>query len=93
MAQNRYAKLLAVGEGVEPDLETAAMWRSLARRQGLTDPQLDKLLVSILPDELARAEERARFWPSDPPTQVAENARRPLRPPSHASRRAPRPTR
>lgn len=73
VAQNRYAKLLAVGEGVELDLEAAAMWRALARRQGLTDPALDELLVSLLPEELARAEERARFWPSDPPAAVAEN--------------------
>jgi uncharacterized protein len=73
VAQNRYAKLLAVGEGVDLNLEEAAMWRSLARRQGLTDPVLDKLLVSILPEELSNAEERARFWPSVPPTAVAEN--------------------
>jgi TPR repeat protein len=86
VAQNRYAKLLAVGEGVEPDLETAAMWRSLARRQGLSDPVLDKLLVSILPDELTRAEERARFWPSDPPTAVAANDATPaLLPPDPAT--------
>jgi TPR repeat protein len=71
VAQNRYAKLLAVGEGVELDLEEAAMWRALARRQGLTDPQLDKLLVSIPADELARAEEAARYWPDRPPTSVA----------------------
>lgn len=71
VAQNRYAKLLAVGEGVDLDLESAAMWRSLARRQGLTDPTLDRLLVSILPAELAKAEERARFWPAEPPTTVA----------------------
>ena len=67
VAQNRYAKLVAAGEGVTLDLEEAAMWRALARRQGLTDPQLDHLLVSIHRDELARAEERARFWPSSPP--------------------------
>ncbi|WP_421758871.1 tetratricopeptide repeat protein [Devosia sp.] len=73
VAQNRYAKLLAAGEGVDASLEDAAMWRSLARRQGLNDPMLDKLLVSIRPEELTRAEERARFWPSSPPTQVAEN--------------------
>jgi uncharacterized protein len=72
VAQNRYAKLLAVGEGVTLDLEAAAMWRALARRQGLTDPQLDKLLVSIAPQALARAEERARYWPADPPAAVAE---------------------
>lgn len=73
VAQNRYAKLLAAGEGVTLSLEDAAMYRALARRQGLKDPQLDKLLASIQPDELARAEERARFWPSVPPTKVASN--------------------
>ena len=67
MAQNRYAKLLAVGEGVALNLEDAAMWRALARRQGLSDPSLDRLLVSIPEAELASAEERARFWPSSPP--------------------------
>lgn len=86
VAQNRYAKLLAVGEGVEPDLEQAAMWRALARRQGLSDPVLDKLLVSILPADLQRAEERARFWPSDPPTAVAANETTPaLLPPEPAT--------
>jgi TPR repeat protein len=68
VAQNRLAKLVAVGEGTALDLETAAMWRALARRQGLSDPSLDRLLVSIPPDALARAEERARFWPSSPPS-------------------------
>lgn len=86
VAQNRYAKLLAVGEGVEPDLEQAAMWRALARRQGLTDPVLDRLLVSIQPAELQRAEERARFWPSEPPTAVAANDATPaLMPPESAT--------
>lgn len=68
VAQNRLAKLVAVGEGTPLDLETAAMWRALARRQGLSDPTLDRLLVSIQPEALARAEERARFWPSVPPS-------------------------
>jgi TPR repeat protein len=72
VAQNRYAKLLAAGEGIDTDLEAAAMWRALARRQGLNDPQLDKMLVSIPSDELARAEQRARYWPGDPPTSVAQ---------------------
>jgi uncharacterized protein len=67
VAQNRYAKLLAVGEGTRLDLEEAAMWRALARRQGLSDPALDGLLVSLTPEALSRAEERARFWPSTPP--------------------------
>ncbi|VAW18304.1 FOG: TPR repeat, SEL1 subfamily [hydrothermal vent metagenome] len=63
VAQNRLAKLIAAGEGVKLDLQTAAMWRSLARRQGLVDPGLDRLLVSITPEDQARADQRARFWP------------------------------
>jgi hypothetical protein len=47
------------------------MWRALARRQGYVDAQLDKLLASISPKELSRAEEMARFWPSDPPAPTA----------------------
>ena len=74
MAQNRLAKMTAVGEGVSLDLEEAAMWRALARRQGLNDPVLDDLLVSISTDDLAAAEERARFWPSEPPATVADAA-------------------
>ncbi len=66
VAQNRLAKLLAVGEGTNLDLQTAAMWRSLAQRQGLNDPQLDRLLVSIAPEDLALAIKRARFWPAEP---------------------------
>ena len=46
---------------------SAAMWRALARRQGLADPTLDRLLVSISPKDLAQAEEEARFWPLPPP--------------------------
>lgn len=72
VAQNRYAKLLAAGEGVAPDPETAAMYRALARRQGIKDPQLDELLDGTPADVVSRAEERARFWPSAPPEQVAQ---------------------
>src|SRR6185369_10730236 len=78
VAQNRYAKLLAVGEGVDLDLKQAAMWRALARRQGLNDPLLDKLLIGISQKDLDAAEELARFWPSQPPTladAAAETAR------------------
>ena len=74
VAQSRYAKLLAAGEGVDRDVETAAMYRALARRQGLTDQQLDGLLVKVPADVVARAEERARLWPVPLPTKVAEAA-------------------
>ena len=82
VAQNRYAILLAAGEGVTLDLGEAAMWRALARRQGLKDPKLDELLASIPPEELERAEERARFWPSEPPTAVAGGSAPALVPPA-----------
>jgi len=71
VAQNRLAKLIAVGEGTKLDLQTAAMWRALARRQGLVDPQLDRLLVSITPKDQARAELRARYWPGVPQVKSA----------------------
>ncbi len=67
VAQNRYAKLLASGEGTDRDLQSAAMWRALARRQGLNDPELDDLLVAISKEDLAKGEERARYWPGVPP--------------------------
>jgi len=39
----------------------------LARRQGLVDDKLNAALASLSPEEEARAEERARFWPNRPP--------------------------
>lgn len=68
VGQVRYAMMLAVAEGVAADLETAAMYRSLARRQGLTEDALDQMLRSTDPATLARAEERARYWPAVPPS-------------------------
>ena len=64
VAQNRLAILLAVGEGIDKDPQTAAMWRALARRAGLFDAKTDKLLADLSPEDLARAEARARIWPN-----------------------------
>ncbi len=74
VAQNRLAKLYAVGEGVPLDLQTAAMWRSLARRQGLNDPGLETLLISIAPEDIKRAEERAFYWPGEIPDERSPGA-------------------
>ena len=52
VAQNRLAILLAAGDGVRKDLQTAAMWRALARRAGLIDPRTDQLLADISPADL-----------------------------------------
>lgn len=67
VGQVRYAMMLATGEGVEQDFETAAMYRSLARRQGLTDDALDQMLRAADRDVVAQGEDRARFWPAAPP--------------------------
>ena len=85
VAQNRYAKLLAVGEGVDLDLEEAAMWRALARRQGLTDPVLDKLLVSIT----RRSSPRPR---SAPASGRRSRRKRTRKPNCRLHRRRSRPT-
>jgi hypothetical protein len=80
VAQNRYGKLLAAGQGVAQDLESAAMYRALARRQGLPDTQLDTMLAKVPADVIAKAEERARFWPEQPPSIVAliDNSAKPI---------------
>ena len=69
VGQVRYAMMLAVAEGVEEDIETAAMYHTLARRQGLTEDALDQMLRGADPATLARAEERARYWPGVPPSE------------------------
>ena len=63
-----YASGTEALKAVDLDIKQAAMWRALARRQGLSDPQLDKLLAGISQADLNSAEELARFWPSKPPT-------------------------
>lgn len=44
VAQNRLARLLAAGVGVEKNLQDAARWNELARGSGLIDESLDSLL-------------------------------------------------
>lgn len=68
VGQVRYAMMLAAAEGIEEDIETAAVYRILARRQGLTEDALDQMLRGVDPATLARAEERARYWPGLPPS-------------------------
>lgn len=67
VGQVRYAMMLAAAEGVEADIETAAMYRALARRQGLTEEALDRMLSGADPEATERGRERARYWPGVPP--------------------------
>ena len=58
-AQNRVAKLYIQGIGVEPDQVTGAAWYILARRAGLTDPELDDVMNGLTPEEIKQAIEKA----------------------------------
>jgi TPR repeat protein len=58
-AQNRLAKLYRAGVGTEADPIAAAAWYVLARRAGLTDPEMDIFLAGLTSDEQKRAIELA----------------------------------
>lgn len=57
--QIRLARLYRAGVGVDADPIEAGAWYILARRAGLTDPELDTFLRGLAPDEQKRAIERA----------------------------------
>jgi TPR repeat protein len=58
-AQNRLAKLYMGGIGTEPNATDAAAWYFLARRRGLTDPEMEDFLRGLTDEELKKALERA----------------------------------
>jgi TPR repeat protein len=67
IAQNRIAHLIATGIGMPFDTIEAAKWHLIAKAGGVQDPQLEDLLASLTPDELARARTLAANWPYVPP--------------------------
>ncbi len=58
-AQNRLAKLYMGGIGTEPNSIDAAAWYFLARRAGLSDPEMDDFLRGLTEEEQKQALERA----------------------------------
>ncbi|CAG1009468.1 Secretory immunoglobulin A-binding protein EsiB [Rhizobiaceae bacterium] len=58
-AQARVAKLYLNGIGTEPDSIFAAAWYILARRAGLTDPQLEDFMNGLTDEEIRTALQRA----------------------------------
>ena len=59
IAQNRLARLYAVGRGVPKNLTEAAAWHLLASGRGLTDTWLDETLKGLSAEERAAAEKLA----------------------------------
>ena len=62
IAQNRYARLLAVGRGVSQDKTQAAAWHLLAKHRGLGDPMLDEVLEKLPAADRKKAEAQAARW-------------------------------
>ena len=62
VAQNRLARILAVGRGVAKDPIEAGAWHILARSNSVPDPWLDQLLNELPAAERAAAERRAQAW-------------------------------
>ena len=58
-AQNRVAKLYVQGLGTDPDQVTGAAWYILARRAGLSDPEMDDVMNGLTVEETKQAIERA----------------------------------
>jgi TPR repeat protein len=58
-AQNRLAKLYLNGIGVKADKIEAAAWYIVARRAGLSDPDMDVFFSGLSPDDQKKAIERA----------------------------------
>jgi TPR repeat protein len=56
IAQNRVARLLAVGRGLPKNEVEACKWHILARAQGIADPFLDSVLNALSADNKAKVE-------------------------------------
>ena len=64
IAQNRLAKMLALGVGTKADGVEAAKWYILSRRQGLHDDWLDEFIAKLDQADRKKALDAVRDWPS-----------------------------
>jgi TPR repeat protein len=62
IAQNRLARVLAFGTGVQQDKVEALKWHWIAKSAGKGDPELDEYLANLPPADRAKAEEAGRKW-------------------------------
>ena len=61
-AQNRLARVLAFGTGVQQDKVEALKWHWIAKSAGKGDTELDEYLADLNPADRAKAEEASRKW-------------------------------
>lgn len=62
VAQNRYARMLNAGRGVEKNVPEAMAWHLMARLQSISDPMLDTAYGNLTEAEKKRAETILRAW-------------------------------
>jgi TPR repeat protein len=62
IAQNRLARVLVAGMGVPIDKIEGLKWHLIAKTAGKGDPDLDKALADLSPEDRAKAEAGARKW-------------------------------
>jgi uncharacterized protein len=62
VAQNRLARVLASGQGVPVDKVEALKWHTVAKTAGKGDPDLDRVLSTMSPEDKAKADAAVRKW-------------------------------
>ena len=65
VAQNRLARILAVGAGVPADPVAAAKWHYLAKAHGKTDEWLDSFVDGLTDEQRQTAAAAAQRWPAN----------------------------
>ena len=62
VAQNRYARCLAHGAGVEMNVVEAVKWHLIAKEGGIEDPSLDEIAKKLSRADRQKAEQAAAAW-------------------------------
>jgi len=62
LAQNRYARMLNAGRGVDKNVPEAMAWHLMARLQQVSDPMLDGVFGGLNEEEKKRAEAILKAW-------------------------------
>jgi TPR repeat protein len=62
IAQNRYARCLAHGAGVEMNIVEAVKWHLIAKAAGVEDEKLDAIAKKLSRSDRVKAEQAAFAW-------------------------------
>jgi len=63
IAQNRYARMLAIGAGVPQDRIEAAKWHLIAAKAGAKDDWLEDFIGRLSDGDRKKAADEAAHWP------------------------------